>query len=105
MTYLEFLCIFLVLPICVLLFVGRPRLDRWILAVLGFTMLAALVYTAPWDNALVRNGVWSFARRQVLGPVIGVIPVEEYAFYLLQVVLTGLVVLWLLERTRRGRRS
>ena len=66
-------------------------------------MAAALAYTAPWDNALVRNGVWSFARRQVLGPIIGVIPVEEYTFYLLQVALTGLVVLLLLERSRMGR--
>ena len=103
MTYLEFLGIFLVFPICALLLLWRPRLDRGILVTMGFTMVAALVYTAPWDNALVRNGVWSFARRQVLGPVIGVIPVEEYAFYLLQVILTGLVMLWLLERTRRGR--
>ncbi len=103
MTYLEFLAIFLLLPIGALLLGGGVRLERCWLGALGFTMVAALLYTAPWDNALVRNGVWSFAPRRVLGPVIGVIPVEEYLFYLLQVILTGLVVLWLHQRTRLGR--
>ncbi|HVA89851.1 MAG TPA: lycopene cyclase domain-containing protein [Chloroflexota bacterium] len=103
MTYLEFLIIFLILPICALRLVWRIRLDRWTLGALAFTMAAALAYTAPWDNALVRNGVWSFARGQVIGPIIGVIPIEEYTFYLLQVVLTGLVVLILLDRPRLGR--
>ena len=103
MTYLEFLLLFLILPIGALLLGGRVRLERWSAVALGFTMCAALAYTAPWDNALVRNGVWSFSSRQVLGPIIGVIPVEEYLFYLLQVILTGLVVLWLLRRARANR--
>lgn len=103
MTYLVFLLIFLLPPICILATRVRLARERWWLGAVGATMLAALLYTAPWDNALVRNGVWSYAPRQVLGPVIGVIPVEEYLFYLLQVVLTGLVVLWLLRHSRLGR--
>jgi lycopene cyclase domain-containing protein len=56
------------------------------------------LYTAPWDNAIILNGVWSFSRSQVLGTVIGVVPLEEYIFYVLQVALTGLFTVWLLRR-------
>ncbi len=50
----------------------------------------ALVWTAPWDEHLVRSGVWSYAPGAVLATA-GSVPVEEYAFVVL---LVGLVVAW-----------
>ena len=64
--------------------------------------IVALIYTGPWDNAIILNGVWSFNPGQVLGPVIGVVPLEEYLFYILQVAFTGLLTVWLLRRPRAG---
>ena len=98
MSYLQFLIIFLVVPIAILLLLLRGRIGHVPGRALALTMLVALVYTGPWDNAIVRNGVWSFGRGHVLNIVIGVVPIEEYLFYLLQVALTGLFTLWLLRR-------
>lgn len=48
----------------------------------------ALVWTAPWDDHLVRTGVWSYDPAQVIGRI-GAIPLEEYAFVVLEVLLVG----------------
>lgn len=98
MTYVEFLLLFVAAPIVVLLAVLRWRVERaaWLYA--GLLALVALVYTAPWDNAIVLNQVWTYGKRQVLGLVIGVIPLEEYLFYGLQVAATILFCLWLQRR-------
>lgn len=72
---------------------GQPDDVRYI----GLIALVAFVYTIPWDNYLVWREVWSYGPDRVLG-TIGYVPVEEYAFFLLQPVLTGLW--YLLVRTR-----
>ncbi|HWE61373.1 MAG TPA: lycopene cyclase domain-containing protein [Chloroflexota bacterium] len=103
MSYPVFLLVFLVSPICLLLSVLRGRLDRATCRILLLTAGAALLYTAPWDNAIILNGVWSFSRARVVSIVIGVVPLEEYLFYVLQVGLTGLFSVWLLRRLRPAR--
>lgn len=100
MSYLAFLLIFLVPPICLLLFLLRGHIDRLAWRAMALIAGAALVYTGPWDNAIILNGVWSFVPAHVLNVVIGVVPLEEYIFYVLQVLLTGLFTLWLLTRKR-----
>ena len=101
MSYLVFLLVFLVPPLF-LLFITRPsRLPntnrnrrRWSLPLV---CLLALVYTTPWDNFLVYKGVWSYGTDRVLA-TIGYVPVEEYAFFILQPLLTGMVVYHMLAR-------
>lgn len=100
-SYGQFLAIFLGIPL--LAFgVWLRRLLNWrLMAILGAVSLLALLYTAPWDNAIVLNGVWSYSSDQILGIVIGHVPLEEYVFYVLQVCLTGLLTVALLRmRTR-----
>lgn len=100
MTYLTFLLVFLVPPIALLLLLkkgpaagtGSSR-ARW---ALPLTCAIAFLYTTPWDNYLVFRGVWFYGPERVLG-TIGYVPVEEYMFFLLQPVLTGLFVYRLLE--------
>ena len=54
----------------------------------------ALVYTTPWDNYLVQRGVWSYRPDRVALPWrLGYVPLEEYAFFVLQPFLAGLC-LW-----------
>ena len=101
MTYAVFLLLFLVLPIVVLLAtLPRPLAGRggWRgRLALPLVALLALLYTTPWDNYLVYRGVWYYGPDRVLA-TIGYVPVEEYAFFLLQPVLTGLVLYHLLAR-------
>ena len=54
----------------------------------------ALVYTTPWDNYLVATRVWWYNSDLVLGIILGWVPLEEYAFFVLQPILTGLWVLY-----------
>ena len=86
MTYFQFLFVFCCLPIVVLSIIVRTYVTRAAYLTAAFLAVFALLYTAPWDNAIVLNGVWSYTRQQVSGLVIGVVPLEEYLFYGLQVV-------------------
>lgn len=104
MSYLAFLLIFLLPPLALLVAALRGRITAASGRVLALTALAAFLYTAPWDNAIVLNGVWSFSPAHVLNIVIGVVPLEEYMFYVAQVLVTGLFALWLLARTHRAVR-
>lgn len=94
MSYLAFLAVFLLPPIAVL--ATRVRLGRRRAAYAALPAVA-LLWTTPWDNYLVARGVWSYGEGRVLG-TIGFVPVEEYLFFLLQPLLTGLVTARALDR-------
>ena len=98
MTYLEFLGVFLVPPIAGLLIVERGRLPRRLAWQLGALVAVAVVYTAPWDGELIGQRVWTYPAAQVAGATLLRVPVEEYGFYVLQVVLAGLVTAALIRR-------
>lgn len=101
MSYLEFHLV-LILPPIVLMAATLPRsLDeiggwraRWALPLIA---VIAFSYTTPWDNYLVANEVWWYGQNRVLATV-GFVPVEEYLFFVLQPVLTGLFLFHVLSR-------
>ena len=108
MTYFGFLLRFLVIPILVFLvitFWDRKRNRRingfrdgravWI--GIAVHVLLAVVYTTPWDNYLVATGVWYYNPDLVNGLVIGYVPIEEYTFFVLETILSGLWW-WILAR-------
>jgi lycopene beta-cyclase len=101
MTYFGFLLRFLVVPIVILLIVhwllyrrGRRLPDslRGMPAIptLFAHLIIALIYTTPWDNYLVATGVWFYDPALVTGVLLGWVPIEEYTFFVLQPILTGL---------------
>lgn len=96
MTYLEFLAIFLLPPIAALLLAGRGRLPAGLWWQIPLLIAVAVAYTAPWDRQLIVDDVWTYPPEQVIGRTLLSVPLEEYAFYVLQVTLTGLVagMLW-----------
>jgi lycopene beta-cyclase len=98
MTYFGFLGIFLLPPILLLVLLLRRSLRRQHWAAIGALMLIALVYTSPWDNYLVIRGVWTFDTARITNIFIWRVPLEEYVFYLLQVILGSLFTIWLLRR-------
>ncbi|MEF8907559.1 MAG: lycopene cyclase domain-containing protein [Haloarculaceae archaeon] len=86
LTYLEFHLLFL-LPVLSLLSVSllarrveRPRLN---LAGLAVIVVLALLYTTPWDNYLIAQGVWAYGEGRVAGRL-WLAPAGEYLFILLQ---------------------
>lgn len=101
MSYFAFLLQFLGVPILVLSILTIIDFNRgkWMpnaLAafqpwkVLLGLCLVAFIYTTPWDNYLVATGVWYYDPKLVTGIIFGYVPIEEYTFFLVQPVLTGL---------------
>ena len=103
MTYGEVLAVYVV-PVLAAVFIanvwldGRRRGPRPWWAVAGLA-LVALIYTTPWDNYLVATGVWWYDPRLVSGVTFGWVPAEEYCFFVLQTLLTGL---WTAALVRGG---
>lgn len=108
MSYLSFHLLFILPPIA-LMGATLPRsLDemggwraRWALPLIS---MIALVYTTPWDNYLVAREVWWYGPNRVL-ETIGFVPVEEYLFFVLQPVLTGLFLFQYLARKNPSPQS
>lgn len=109
MAYFGFLALFLGIPLAILGLLtirdlrressSRPARNTvlpWI--PLFVHVLVAVLYTTPWDNYLVATGVWYYDPDLVTGVRIGWVPVEEYIFFVVQTLLTGL---WLLFLRRR----
>ena len=108
MTYFGFLLRFLLIPILIFLFITLwdnkrnkqiPgfRNGRAIWIGIAVHVLLAVVYTTPWDNYLVATGVWYYNPELVTGLVIGYVPIEEYTFFIVETILSGLCW-WFLAR-------
>ncbi|MFC4425158.1 carotenoid biosynthesis protein [Deinococcus navajonensis] len=74
----------------------NPR-DRWTWGWFWALPVVAAVYTTPWDNFLVFREVWTYPPERVLGRL-GYVPYEEYAFFVLQTLISGLLLLLLMRR-------
>ena len=105
MTYPLFLMIYLVIPILILgVWLRREWLKAWWLRAAAFTIVIALVYTTPWDNYLVATQVWYYDPARVWNIILGWVPLEEYMFFVLQTIFTGLIVAGLLKwESKRAR--
>lgn len=81
---------------------GRERpisLQSWpAWAAIALHVFIALIYTTPWDNYLVATSVWWYDPSLVTGVTIGWVPIEEYTFFVLQPILSGLWLLFLMRR-------
>jgi lycopene cyclase domain-containing protein len=108
MSYLAFHLVFLLPPILIL-WLTQPsplagvggRRGRYAIPII---CLIAFSYTTPWDNYLVAREVWWYGPERVLA-TIGYVPVEEYAFFILQPILTGLFLYQYIARRPPIRRS
>lgn len=116
MSYFQFLAIFLVLPLALMawLTISDLRQGRQLPGALGnlpywlpliVHVFIAVTYTTPWDNYLVATGVWYYNPELVTGITLGWVPIEEYTFFVLQTLLTGLWLLFLARRISEGREN
>ncbi|NDJ78023.1 MAG: lycopene cyclase domain-containing protein [Chloroflexi bacterium] len=74
---------------------GTGLLERLALPVLLGHVVIALAYTTPWDNYLVATEVWWYDPDLVTGLTLGWVPIEEYTFFIVQTLLSGLLLLTL----------
>jgi lycopene cyclase domain-containing protein len=100
LTYLQYLAV-AVVPVAAALLVvalhrGFPRRQQ---AGVALMVTIALAYTTPWDNYLVRQGVWYYGEGTVL-TTIWHAPLGEYLFIVLQSLLAALWVYLVLGRRR-----
>ena len=101
MSYLVFHLVLIVPPILFMAATLPSSLDElggWRARIaLPLIALIALTYTTAWDNYLVARDVWWYGTGRVLA-TIGFVPVEEYLFFVLQPILTGLFLFQYLAR-------
>ncbi len=102
MSYLQFHVVFTI-PALIIMRAIQPRIvlsdRRKANLSVGVIAVIAFLYTTPWDNFLVANNIWYYGTDRVIG-IIGHVPFEEYAFFLIQTFITGLWTFWLLHRPK-----
>lgn len=112
MTYFGFLALFIGPPLAVLALLGwRARRLPFPVGLSAFNplsvilahVLVALIYTTPWDNYLVATRVWWYDPALVTGLTLGWVPIEEYTFFIVQTLMTGLWLLWLARKVSLPR--
>lgn len=112
MTYFGFLTIFLLSPIVVLgaLYIRDTKNQvalrdylrhRSPIKVIMVLILVSVAYTTPWDNYLVASGIWWYDHKLVTGITLGWVPIEEYTFFVLQTLMSGLWIIFLARRFER----
>lgn len=92
LTYLQFHLVFVIPAVVAVTAVrlpgwrGLPRAYR-----LGVPLMTvvAVAYTAPWETYLIGRGVWGYGSGTVVARLFQ-IPLEEYLFIVLEVVLAGM---------------
>ncbi|MBZ0308675.1 MAG: lycopene cyclase domain-containing protein, partial [Anaerolineae bacterium] len=99
MTYLNFLILFVLLPTLLMVTLFRQYLNQQWAKCVGALSLVAVIWTTPWDNYLVASGVWDYDRDLVLNIIIGYVPIEEYAFFVLQTLMTSVLFAGVLAYT------
>ena len=86
MTYFRFHWIFNVPLLVILILMGwRAPWYHGSVHAMWWVVLAAVVFTTPWDNIAARRGIWGFPRDKYTLRI-GWLPVEEYLFFVLQTI-------------------
>jgi lycopene cyclase domain-containing protein len=83
-TYSRFHLIFNVPLLIVLFFLSWQ--EPWThdeVRAMFLVLIAVVVFTTPWDNNAAKRGIWGFPRDRYHS-LLGHLPVEEYAFFILQ---------------------
>lgn len=76
--YIQLLCIFVLVPNIILLYLNRKRIH---LKTLGIALVLLFIIAVVWDQLSVRMGLWVFSQDEMIGNLFG-LPIEEYLFFL-----------------------
>jgi lycopene beta-cyclase len=96
MTYWKFHLIFN-LPLLILgaWLAGFTFWSGAVLAAAGLVLLAVMIFTTPWDNYAVAQGIWGFPRERFTLKLWH-LPIEEYAFFIIESIQVMFLTFWLL---------
>jgi lycopene cyclase domain-containing protein len=95
MTYLALNAVFLVVALAAAGVAGlRRRIDRRMLAGGGIALVAVLVLTVVFDNAMIALGLFTYDPDLILGVKLGLAPIEDFGYPIAAVI--GLPTLWAL---------
>ena len=89
MTYAFFHCIFTLPLFFFLVFLTYKRnlkIDKRSLFGIGLLVFLAMTYTTPWDSYLIKENIWGYPEKRVLGTFL-YIPYEEYFFFFIQTII------------------
>jgi lycopene cyclase domain-containing protein len=100
MVYWQLLLIFGLVPLSVLVLIARRRV-RGFKGTFLWVVICILWVSVPWEAASV-NRIWFYDPGIILGPRILGIPIEEYAFFVLDALLITTLTLVLRRGGRRG---
>lgn len=76
--YFQLLCVFVIIPNIVLLYLNRKHI-HWKSLVVALLLLFFIAVV--WDQLSVRMGLWVFSQEEIVGNLFG-LPIEEYIFFL-----------------------
>ena len=99
-TYLQWLAVFLGLPLAVL-WATHFRLLWSQRQAIGACVFWAVLFSVPWDWWAIRMGIWSFPSDTHLGFWRAGLPLEEYLFIVIATMFASSLTLVL--GARRGR--
>lgn len=89
LTYLEVHIYYTLPPTIILWFLLRPLIGQFDKIKILTLCTLAVVYTTPWDNYIIYFKAWWYRKDAVIG-TIGLVPIEEYLFFIIQTVFTSL---------------
>lgn len=88
-----------------LVIAAAPRLRRLRRAPLLWTALAMVALTAVFDNAIIATGIVTYGPDTILGLMVGIAPIEDFAYTVAAVLLMPAVWVTLRDRARAAPRS
>lgn len=89
LTYLQVHLYYTIPPTIVLYLLTRPLISSFDKVKLVILCCLALIYTTPWDNYIIYHKAWWYRKDAVIG-TIGYVPIEEYFFFIIQTMFTGM---------------
>ena len=108
-SYATFHLYFNLPPFLLLLFLCRKRIKLAHLICISLVALIALIAASPWDNWAVHKGFWSFDWSRTTPISISAfgidfkLPLEEYAFFIIESVLVGLLCVLFLPKPKEQK--
>lgn len=90
LTYLQVHIFYNIPPLVLFGLLYRPFSTKGDLRKFLFLVTIAVAYTTPWDNYIIYRKAWQYCPTCVIG-TIGLVPIEEYVFFVTQTLLTCLI--------------
>jgi len=103
-TYFQYHLLFNLTALFIVLALSWKRFRRAHFIAIGVISVIAFTATSPWDNWAVYRGIWGFDWSRVTPVEFDLfgkhwrLPLEEYAFFIIETVLVGMLLVRFLPK-------